>query len=68
MLTRMIRHHHQIVAVHLEVVGPTINDWRAAQARKRRDDLCIPAWEPYAPLIRPRTDVAQTWRDRGTRA
>lgn len=65
MIHKMVHSHHEVTNVQLEVIGPTINEWRAAQARARLDALCIPVWEPYAPLVRPRTDVAQTWRDRG---
>ena len=66
LLMRMMhRHHHEVSAVELPVVGPTVVDFKAAQARARRDGLYIAAWEPHAPFARPGTDVAATWRDRG---
>lgn len=65
MLRRLLHQHHEVTRVNLEVVGPTIIEWRAAQARARLDALHIPAWEPYAPFPRPHTDVAKTWVDRG---
>lgn len=65
LLNAVIRHHHQVNKVRFEVVGPTMLDFKAAQARARRDALCIPAWEPYGKFARPHTDVAATWRARG---
>lgn len=66
MWRRLIHQHLQIVRVQLPVVGPTINEWRAAQAKKRMDELSIHPWEPYAPFpTGGRIDVEQTWRDRG---
>lgn len=61
----MCRHHHQVHKVDFGTIGPTINDYRRAQARKRLADLHIPEWEPYAPFARPGANVAATWRDRG---
>jgi len=66
LLMQMVhRHHREVSAVELPVVGPTHLQFKAARARARRDDLHIPAWEPHAPFARPGTDVAATWRDRG---
>lgn len=65
-MMRLVHQHHEIVHVDLQVVGPTINEWRAAQAKKRMDELSIHPWEPYAPFpTGARIDVRRTWEERG---
>jgi hypothetical protein len=66
MLRKWMHQHHQIVEVRLPVIGPTINEWRAAQAKQRMDMLSIYPWEPGAPFpTGGRINVEQTWKDRG---
>lgn len=68
MLNRWLHAHRLVVHVGIPVTeSPRMQELRAA-ATQRRDELCIPAWEPYGSFhTRGRIDVQQTWRDKGWR-